>query len=291
MSEKFYGLEEISIRNLGVIESANIELEPGLNVLTGETGAGKTMVLTALGLILGGKSDADRVRTGSERAHVSAIFSLDKKTTSALGDDVVLEDGNLLISRTISPDGKSRINIGGETSTASKASEIGSLLVEVHAQSSTQRLTKPVYVRQILDSFARNEEIAQQVADVYNEHLELSARIKALRADQSNRSEEIENIKEFLKAFTAITPKEGEFRELNLQRSQTTLPPSRPDSPSHTGSTFQQKSTLEEKVRLVIIKQRAKLISEFGKASQEGMRFHKGFSNFSSLYQKFPIFG
>ena len=74
MSEKFYGLEEISIRNLGVIESANIELQPGLNVLTGETGAGKTMVLTALGLILGGKSDADRVRTGSDRAHVSAIF-------------------------------------------------------------------------------------------------------------------------------------------------------------------------------------------------------------------------
>jgi len=217
VSEKFYGLEEISIRNLGVIESANIELEPGLNVLTGETGAGKTMVLTALGLILGGKSDADRVRTGSERAHVSAIFSLDKKTASALGDDVVLEDGNLLISRTISPDGKSRINIGGETSTASKASEIGSLLVEVHAQSSTQRLTKPAYVRQILDSFARNEEIAQQVADAYNEHLELSARIKALRADQSNRSEEIENIKEFLKAFTAITPKERDLQEIESE--------------------------------------------------------------------------
>ena len=217
MSEKFYGLEEISIRNLGVIESANIELQPGLNVLTGETGAGKTMVLTALGLILGGKSDADRVRTGSDRAHVSAIFSLDKKATNALGDEVELEDGNLLISRTISPDGKSRINIGGESSTASKASDIGSLLVEVHAQSSTQRLTKPAYVRQILDSFARNEDLSKDVADAYNEHTELSARIKALQSDQSNRSEEIVNIKEFLKAFSAITPKQSDLQEIESE--------------------------------------------------------------------------
>ncbi len=217
MSEKFYGLEEISIRNLGVIESANIELQPGLNVLTGETGAGKTMVLTALGLILGGKSDADRVRTGSDRAHVSAIFSLDKKATYALGDEVELEDGNLLISRTISPDGKSRINIGGESSTASKASDIGSLLVEVHAQSSTQRLTKPAYVRQILDSFARNEDLSKDVADAYNEHTELSARIKALQSDQSNRSEEIVNIKEFLKAFSAITPKQSDLQEIESE--------------------------------------------------------------------------
>jgi DNA repair protein RecN (Recombination protein N) len=217
VSEKFYGLEEISIRNLGVIESANIELQPGLNVLTGETGAGKTMVLTALGLILGGKSDADRVRTGSDRAHVSAIFSLDKKATNALGDEVELEDGNLLISRTISPDGKSRINIGGESSTASKASDIGSLLVEVHAQSSTQRLTKPAYVRQILDSFARNEDLSKDVADAYNEHTELSARIKALQSDQSNRSEEIVNIKEFLKAFSAITPKQSDLQEIESE--------------------------------------------------------------------------
>jgi len=217
VSEKFYGLEEISIRNLGVIESANIELQPGLNVLTGETGAGKTMVLTALGLILGGKSDADRVRTGSDRAHVSAIFSLDKKATSALGDEVELEEGNLLISRTISPDGKSRINIGGESSTAAKASDIGSLLVEVHAQSSTQRLTKPAYVRQILDSFAKNEVLSKEVAEAYNEHTELSARIKALQADQLNRSDEIANIQEFLKAFNAINPKEGDLQEIESE--------------------------------------------------------------------------
>ena len=76
MSEEFCGLEEITIRNLGVIESASIELQPGLNVLTGETGAGKTMVLTALSLILGGKSDVEKVRTGSGRMVVSGRFAL-----------------------------------------------------------------------------------------------------------------------------------------------------------------------------------------------------------------------
>ena len=76
MSDSFWGLEEINIRNLGVIESAEIEFKPGLNVLTGETGAGKTMVLTALSLILGGKSDFEKVRAGEERMIVSGRFSV-----------------------------------------------------------------------------------------------------------------------------------------------------------------------------------------------------------------------
>ena len=135
MSEPFIGLEEISIRNLGVIESAHIDFKPGLNVLTGETGAGKTMVLTALSLVLGGKADSDRVRTGTDRLIASGRFALGEEMRSVLSDlDAEIEDGAVLSSRTVMADGKSRIQLGGTSSTAGKGSEVGESLIEIHAQ-------------------------------------------------------------------------------------------------------------------------------------------------------------
>jgi DNA repair protein RecN (Recombination protein N) len=115
VSEGFFGLEEISIRNLGVIESAEIEFKPGLNVLTGETGAGKTMVLTALSLILGGKAESEKVRTGTQRMITSGRFSVPSRLVDQLLDlGADLEEGSLLISRTVTREGKSRINVGGK---------------------------------------------------------------------------------------------------------------------------------------------------------------------------------
>ena len=150
--ERSSTLTEISIRGLGVIESANVEFSPGLTVLTGETGAGKTMVLTALGLVLGAKSDADLVRTGSDRTLVSANFEIDQviseKVLDAGGD---VEDGALLLTRSVSPEGKSRISMGGALSTASKVGEIAEELIEIHGQSTNLRLAKPAVQREMLD--------------------------------------------------------------------------------------------------------------------------------------------
>lgn len=112
MSERSY-LEEVSIRNLGAIEQSQLELGPGLNVLTGETGAGKTMILTALNLVLGGKSDSSLVRHGTERLMATAQFSLPVSQQSALeeiGADI--EDNSIIISRTVSADGKSKAICG-----------------------------------------------------------------------------------------------------------------------------------------------------------------------------------
>jgi DNA repair protein RecN (Recombination protein N) len=113
VSERSY-LEEISIRNLGAIEQSHLELGRGLNVLTGETGAGKTMILTALNLVLGGKSDSSLVRHGADRLMATAHFSLPKSEQSSFEEiGAEVEDGSVIISRTVGADGKSKALCGG----------------------------------------------------------------------------------------------------------------------------------------------------------------------------------
>ena len=215
LKDHFCGLEEISIRNLGVIEAAQIEFKPGLNVLTGETGAGKTMVLTALGLILGGKADAEKVRTGTERLVASGRFSISQALQSQIEEiGAEIEAGSVLISRTVTSDGKSRINIGGVATTAGKVSEIGNDLVEVHAQSNTNRLTKSHFIRAAVDSFGKLFSLVNVVSNLYSEYVALAARIDQLRSDQRNREQELSKISEFLKAFSAVNPQSGELADI-----------------------------------------------------------------------------
>jgi len=217
VSEHFIGLEEITIRNLGVIESAHIDFKPGLNVLTGETGAGKTMVLTALGLLLGGKSDADRVRTGADRLVTTGRFAISKETLSVLHEeDVVIEEDTLLISRSVSSDGKSRIHLGGIASTVSKVAELSENLIQIHAQSSTQRLTKPAYIRSVIDTFAKNQTLLTEMSEAFHAYTALVDRIEQLRNDQKNREEEISKLSDFLTSFKAISPKPDELQEIEV---------------------------------------------------------------------------
>ena len=210
------GLEEISIRNLGVIESAQVEFKPGLNVLTGETGAGKTMVLTALSLILGGKADSDRVRTGTDRLVASGRFSIGTELQARvveLGGEI--ETGSVLISRTVTSDGKSRITIGGGATTAGKVAELGSEMVEVHAQASTNRLTKSSFIRSAVDSFGKLDSEVKEVSALYSEYEALAARIDQLRIDQRNREQELTKISEFMKVYTSINPQLEELTEID----------------------------------------------------------------------------
>ena len=218
MSEGFRGLEEISIRNLGVIKSAEIEFKSGLNVLTGETGAGKTMVLTALSLILGGKSESEKVRAGAERMIATGRFAVPDHLVNQLIElGAELEDGSLLITRTVTIDGKSRINVGGAPLTSGKVGEFAGELVEVHAQSSTSRLTKPLFVRTTLDAFAGHDALVQEVSTLHGRFGEMRERVAQLKKDQSNRAKEIEKLSEFMKAFSAVTPTLDELLEIEKE--------------------------------------------------------------------------
>ena len=210
------GLTELSIRNLGVIENANVELNPGLTVLSGETGAGKTMVLTALGLILGRKSDSDLVRTGQERAVVSGRFTLNtdlQNQVSELGGEI--EDNDVIITRTISNQGKSRITLGGLPSTANDVNNLCQELVEIHAQASTARLTKPNVARELLDRFGDLSNQIQTYREKFTDYRDLLNRISDLEKAISVRDEKLAELKEFEQAVKQLKPKTGELSEID----------------------------------------------------------------------------
>ena len=206
-------LEEISIRGLGVIESTNIEFKSGLTVLTGETGAGKTMVLTALGLVLGSKSDSDLVRQGQERAVITGKFAVPKDIADLItesGGEV--EDESVVITRTLSTAGKSRVLVGGAVSSTSAVNQFSQSLVEIHAQSSSSKLTKPAVSRELLDRFAGVDLAEYQ--DIFNQYQQMIDRIADLQTQLSQRDKEMVLLSEFAAEFAKLTPKSGELLQI-----------------------------------------------------------------------------
>lgn len=206
-------LEEISIRSLGVIESSNIEFKPGLTVLTGETGAGKTMVLTALGLVLGSKSDSDLVRQGQERAIVTGRFSVPKDLATQIieaGGDI--EDESVVISRTVSTAGKSRVLVGGVVSSAAAVSSFASSLVEIHAQSSSSKLTRPGVARELLDRFAAIDLTTYR--ETFDAYQQMMRRIDKLKEQLSQADRQIADLSELADEFAKLNPKTGELVEI-----------------------------------------------------------------------------
>ena len=208
-------LRELTIRNLGVIETAEIEFKSGLTVLTGETGAGKTMVLTALNLILGGKSDSDFVRSGQERLLVSGKFEIGE-ALSLVVEDVggIVEDNEVIINRLVTNQGKSKISLGGAVSSATQVSEIAQELVEIHAQASSARLSKSSVQLQLLDSFAGHDGLVSDYTTEHEEYLNLQKRVAELARQLSVRDLEIAKLEAIVKDFERIKPQRGELVDL-----------------------------------------------------------------------------
>ena len=179
-------LRELTIRNLGVIDTAEIEFKSGLTVLTGETGAGKTMVLTALNLILGGKSDSDFVRSGEERLAVSGRFEIGSAIALKVEDaGGYVEDSEVIINRFVTNQGKSKISLGGAVSSASQVSDIAEGLIEIHAQSSSARLSKSSIQLELLDAFSNHGNLISDYSNTYEEYLQLRKKINELEKQLS----------------------------------------------------------------------------------------------------------
>ena len=213
VKKDFNQLEEISIRSLGVIDSSNIEFKSGLTVLTGETGAGKTMVLTALGLVLGEKSDSDLVRVGAERATVTGKFNVTSEIASLIEDNGgALEDNSAVITRTVSAQGKSRVLIGGALTSTNFVSDLSDKLVEVHQQSSTQKLSKPNTVRTLVDSYGKIE--TDKYEEAFSQYRQMRLRIKDLKNQMARKDLEIAELNDFAKAFSSVKPKIGELESI-----------------------------------------------------------------------------
>lgn len=216
MSERT-SLEEITIRSIGVIEHSSIEFSNGLTVLSGETGAGKTMILTALNLILGGKSDSALVRKGSERLIASGRFSIPQECESTF-EEALIEDGELIITRTVTLDGKSKGTTNGVSATASTLSTLGDHLVEVHGQAANHMITKPSRQLELVDRFGAID-ITSYLQSLSQYH-EIKDRISSLKKSIDQKDKELTELRDFVRAFEKLNPQIGEFSEIESEISR-----------------------------------------------------------------------
>ena len=217
MSDRSY-LEEISIRNLGIIDTSSLELSKGLNVLTGETGAGKTMILTALSLLLGAKSDSSLVRHGSERLVTSATFSIPQSLVAQIHDlGGLVEDGSLILTRSVSSDGKSKATASGATVNASTLGEITEPLIAIHGQSANTQIVKSVRQRELLDLFAGTnlQTVLAEYQEIYSTYNEMKAKLKALVTNASARDSQIADLELLTKQWNTLKPTRNEFASVD----------------------------------------------------------------------------
>jgi DNA repair protein RecN (Recombination protein N) len=193
-------LDELHISNLGVIEDATLTLSPGLNVVTGETGAGKTMVVTALQLLVGGRGDTDLVRTGADEAVVEARWVPAPAAVAAWVADDEAGPGTALdeavVSRRIRVSGRSRVRIEGRLATVGALAETVSPTVEIHAQDSHRRLLEPATQRRLLDAWAGADHLAAVAAhaDAFDAHAAAVARRDELAASMTARAREVDHL-------------------------------------------------------------------------------------------------
>jgi len=211
-------LAEMRIQGLGVIDDATLELDPGLTVLTGETGAGKTMVVTGLTLLGGGRAEASRVADGARRAVVEGRFSAEPAAV-AVADEVGAEpddDGTLIAVRTVGADGRSRAHLGGRSVPVGVLGRLAEATLAVHGQNDQLRLLRPAEQRALLDRFA-GETVAEPLGRyraVRSEWMRISAELVERRDGARKLAQEADLLRHGLTEITAVDPQPGEDVEL-----------------------------------------------------------------------------
>ena len=214
-------LTSLKIENVAIIESAAIEFGCGLNVLTGETGAGKSIVIDSINAILGERTSRDIIRTGAQSAKVYAVFEdVNERVRNFLDENGIdCEDGVLIINRTLSREGKNVCRINGAPVTVSMLREIGGELIDIHGQHDNQSLLSPEKHCGFVDSFAGNADLIADYREKYGRLCEIRSKLKKLTTDESSKSQRIDfltyQIDELEKAEITI----GERDELKARKS------------------------------------------------------------------------
>jgi len=214
-------LEEININNLGIIKKAQLQFTPGLTVITGETGAGKTMVLSALHLLLGKRANTDMIAHNKNYLSVEGCWNTENQNIikSIEETGAIVEEGQIFINRTVKTDGKSRSVIGGKTTPANKLLKIGQQLVNIHGQSDQIRLKSATEQRKALDQYSKND-ITQELElykKLYQKWQQEKANIEDIAKNATTRKREINTLKRFLKEYEQLSPQENEEQHLEEQ--------------------------------------------------------------------------
>lgn len=215
-------LKTLSIENIAVIEKADIEFSKGFNVLTGETGAGKSIVVDSINAILGERTSKELVRAGSENAFVTAYFEdINSEVKQKLNEfDLPCEDdGTLMLSRKISAQGKSTCRINGSVCTVSMLKEVGNLLVNIHGQHDSQTLLNADYHYKFVDMYGSLDGVLDEYKQSFRQLLSVRKQLKALTMDADERDRQIELLDYQIKELTDAEIKVGEWDELKKRKN------------------------------------------------------------------------
>ena len=215
-------LKTLCIENIAVIEKADIEFSKGFNVLTGETGAGKSIVVDSINAILGERTSKELVRAGSENAFVTAYFEdINSEVKQKLNEfDLPCEDdGTLMLSRKISAQGKSTCRINGSVCTVSMLKEVGNLLVNIHGQHDSQTLLNADYHYKFVDMYGSLDGVLDEYKQSFKQLLSVRKQLKALTLDADERDRQIELLDYQIKELTDAEIKVGEWDELKKRKN------------------------------------------------------------------------
>lgn len=214
-------LAQLFIQNIAVIEKASIDLEKGFTILTGETGAGKSIIIDAIHAVLGERTSKELVRTGASSASVSALFTGLDEETLALLDQLSIpkeEDGSVLIQRDIRLEGRSTCKINGAPVTVSMLKQLGPRLVTIHGQHESYELLSPEVHMTYLDSFGGLEGLLSEYQTAYHELRETQRQLEALQTDEGEKARLSDLLHYQIDEIEAANVREGEREELESQR-------------------------------------------------------------------------
>lgn len=211
-------LELLHIENIAIIEAADIEFAPGFNALTGETGAGKSIVIDSLSAVLGQRTSRELIRTGAEKAFVSAAFSgMAPELTEELGIQPEA-DGTLLLQREIQTDGKNVCRVNGRPVTVGQLRALGARLLNIHGQHDGQQLLDEEQHIVYLDSFGRLESLAITYAEKYKDFTDIRRQIGALQMDEAEKARRVDTLQYQIEELRRAKLKSGEEAELTARR-------------------------------------------------------------------------
>lgn len=213
-------LTSLQINNIAVIRDACIEPGSGFTVLTGETGAGKSIIIDSIALLMGSRAPRELIRSGESRANVSAMFENVGKPTLELLDSygIPCEDGGVLLSRSVSADGRSAARVNGQSVTQTMLREIGRTLITIHGQHDNQRLMQKGYHIRLLDAYADNGEALAKYRAVYDKWRQAKTELEQLRRDEAEKMRLRDILEYQIKEIDAAKLKEGEEQELSSER-------------------------------------------------------------------------
>lgn len=217
-------LTQLSISNFAIVEQLDLDIESGMTVITGETGAGKSIMLDALGLATGDRADPECVRTSADRAEIHASFDLTHCPDAIkwLENKELLSDNECILRRVITKEGRSRAYINGTPSPLSDLRGIGELLVDIHGQHESQSLLKKNSHRLLLDDYANTRKLATDVAFIAHQHNRLQTELDELLSSQQEQHERVQLLTYQLEEFEQLSLQEGELSGLEKELQQLT---------------------------------------------------------------------